>query len=268
MNQIKEIFDKYYYYRISVQEPEADIEFINNVYKELKSTSSLPTTLREDFCGTFSLCCEWVKLNHQNKAYGVDLDSEPIEYGMQQYYPQIPAAQKTNLAVLKEDVLTCKTDAVQILCALNFSYFIFKERQILKKYFHSALSNLSDDGLFIMDCFGGSECYGASEEETEDDENKYSYFWDQENFDPVTNEATFHIHFKKYGEQKREKLFTYNWRMWSLPEIKDLLKEVGFKKVHIFWEGSDDDGDGDGCFKRVTKGEDCESWIAYIVAEK
>ena len=56
--------------------------------------------------------------------------------------------------------------------------------------------------------------------------------------------------------------------MWSIPELKDILEEVGFKKVHVYWEGTDEDGDGDGEFKRVEKGEDCESWIAYLACEK
>ena len=43
-----------------------------------------------------------------------------------------------------------------------------------------------------MDIFGGSECYEANEEETEHDD--FSYFWDQDSYDPVTNEAMFYIH--------------------------------------------------------------------------
>ena len=42
--------------------------------------------IREDFCGTFSLCCEWVKAHHENRACGIDLDLEPIEYGKKNYY--------------------------------------------------------------------------------------------------------------------------------------------------------------------------------------
>ena len=48
----------------------------------------------------------------------------------------------------------------------------------------------------------------------------------------------------------------------------DLLEEVGFKNTHVYWEGTNEDGEGDGNFVRVTQGEECESWVSYIVSEK
>ena len=56
--------------------------------------------------------------------------------------------------------------------------------------------------------------------------------------------------------------------MWSIPELKDILEEVGFKKVNTYWEGTDEDGEGDGEFVLVDEGEDCESWVAYLACEK
>jgi len=105
-----------------------------------------------------------------------------------------------------------------------------------------------------------------NEEETE--HKGFSYFWDQDSFDPVTNFAEFYIHFKRKGEKKRKKVFSYQWRMWTIPEIRECMEEVGFQKTHVYWEGSDEDGDGNGEFKRVEQGEDCDSWVAYVVAEK
>ena len=73
---------------------------------------------------------------------------------------------------------------------------------------------------------------------------------------------------KRKGEKKRERVFSYDWRMWTIPELKEIMEDAGFKKVHVYWEGSDEDGDGDGEFTRVTQGEECESWVAYVVGEK
>ena len=53
-----------------------------------------------------------------------------------------------------------------------------------------------------------------------------------------------------------------------MPEIKDLLLEVGFSKVNTYWEGTTDDGEGDGDFFLADKGEDCDSWVSYIAALK
>ena len=56
----------------------------------------------------------------------------------------------------------------------------------------------------------------------------FSYFWDQTYYSPVTHFGKFHIHFKRRGEKKRQKVFSYDWRMWGLAEIKDILEEVDF----------------------------------------
>ena len=52
-------FDKYYYYHKSVQSPDVDVKFFDRVYKEMRGKEAL--SLKEDFCGTFSISCEWVK---------------------------------------------------------------------------------------------------------------------------------------------------------------------------------------------------------------
>ena len=124
--------------------------------------------------------------------------------------------------------------------SLNFSYFIFKERKVLKKYFQNVYDSLNEDGMYVLDIFGGSECQEANEQETEHDD--FSYSWDQDSFDPVTHHGQFYIHFQRNGEAKREKVFSYDWRMWTIPELRDLLEEVGFKTTSVYWEGTDDDG--------------------------
>src|SRR6185437_3225349 len=90
-------FDKYFYYRAAVQSPDADVEFLRDAYRELRGHR--PTTLREDFCGTFSICCEWVKLHSQNHAFGLDLDPEPVEYGRKHYLPLLTPNQRSRLQI-------------------------------------------------------------------------------------------------------------------------------------------------------------------------
>ena len=262
----REPFDKYRYYRLAVQSPETDVCFFRDRYCELNNGRQ-PQILREDFCATFSLCCEWVKLGNNYHAVGVDIATEPLDYGRQHYLSKMTAAQRTRVTVHQTDVLNAPAKA-DIICAVNFSYFYFKERTKLKKYLSRCLKTLRRRGLLILDCFGGSKCYEANEEETEDEELDYSYFWDQDNFDPITNHARFYIHFQRHGEAKRTKVFTYDWRMWSLAEINDLLQEVGFKKPLFYWEGTDDEGEGNGIFSPITQGEECEAWICYIIAQK
>jgi len=257
-------FDKYWYYNKSVQSADVDVVFFRKTFNELRGHD--PKVFREDFCGTFKLSCEWVKLNENFRSIGVDLDLEPIDYGKAHYLPKLSDDQQKRVEILQGNVLDTNLPKADIIAACNFSYFIFKQRSMLKQYFANCKDALNSEGLFVLDIFGGSECYEPNEEETEHDD--FSYFWDQDSYDPVTNEATFYIHFKPKGQKKVKKAFTYDWRLYSIPEIKDMLEDVGFQNVHVYWEGTDEDGEGDGEFQRVTKGEDCESWVAYIVAEK
>ena len=63
-------------------------------------------------------------------------------------------------------------------------------------------------------------------------------------------------------------VFVYNWRMWGMMELRDLLLEAGFSKTIGYWEGEDDDGGGDGDFFATDEAEQCEAWVTYIAALK
>lgn len=260
----KPAFDKYVYYNRAVQSPDVDCEFVYDCYKELRGTR--PYILREDFCGGFAVCCEWVKRHKKNRAIGIDLDPEPIEYGKTHYLPKLKLEQQWRVEIEQGSVLTANTSKADIVLALNFSYYLFKSRLMLRQYFTKARKALKKDGLFIIDCFGGKDAQEANEESNKFKD--FTYFWDQVHFDPMSNEALFHIHFKLKGEKKRrERVFTYDWRMWTIPELREVMMEAGFKRTHVYWEGTTKSGEGDGDFKRVDRGEECDGWIAYVVGE-
>ena len=54
----------------------------------------------------------------------------------------------------------------------------------------------------------------------------------------------------------------------SVDELRDMLLEAGFSDVTVYWEGEDEDGEGNGEFTPSASGEADLAWIAYIVAEK
>jgi hypothetical protein len=261
-------FDKYRYYMSSVQSPEEDMKFVNQAYRDARGPHAVANILREDFCGTFANCTAWVKQSDSKIAYGVDLDPEPLAWGRKNHFDPLTSGEKERLKIIQENVQSPELPFADVICGLNFSYFLFKERQELKRYFTNAFKTLNKDGIFLLDCFGGSSCMEPNEEETEYEDEGYSYYWDQDMFDPLNNHALFHIHFKRNGEPKREKVFSYDWRMWSVPEIRDLMIECGFTKVNTYWEGTTEDGEGDGEYVITEKGDDCESWVSYIVAVK
>jgi SAM-dependent methyltransferase len=259
----KVLFDKYDLYRRAVQSAENDVVFLRNTYKDLKGKN--PRVFREDFCGTFALSTEWIKLDPRHEAVGVDLDPEPMAYGKQHYLTLLKPDQQKRMRLIEGNVLDPQLPKADIVAAMNFSYFCFKQRDVLKKYFQNAYRTLNKDGIFLVDIFGGSQCYDAIEDKIK--HAGFTYYWDQTNYDPVTAEALFHIHFR-VGSKKIEQVFTYDWRLWTIPEIRELMQEAGFKKTHVYWEGTAKDGSGDGNFTRVDHGEACQSWIAYVVGEK
>lgn len=257
-------FDKYDYYLKSVQSPEDDVVFLGETYKKITGKSA--QTLTEDFCGTFSICCEWVKLNKKNQAIGIDLSKEPLEYGKKHILPKLSTEQKKRVKIINENVMSKNLPQTDLIAAMNFSYFLFKSRTELEKYFKGCYDRLGKNGVLFADCFGGSERGTDFEEEVAHD--NFSYYWHQKDFNPITNEANFAIHFKRKGEKKRKDVFKYDWRLWSLPEVREAMQAVGFKKTWIYWEGTDDDGEGDGEFTPTNIGEDCEGWIAYVIGLK
>lgn len=257
-------FDRYSYYLNAVQSPDVDCEFIEQAYRDSRGRS--PRSLREDFCGAFANSCEWVKRGRDRRAIAIDLDPDPLGYGKAHYLTKLSAHQAQRVHVINSSVLTVKAPRVDVTIALNFSYCLFKSRLVLKRYFKRVYQGLKPDGVFVLDCFGGPECQKANEEVTK--VGGFKYYWDQKNYDPVTNEAKFEMHFKRKGEKKRLNQFSYDWRIWTIPEIREVMQEVGFAKTHVYWEGTNRAGYGDGNFVRKTHGEpDCDAWVAYIVGE-
>ena len=136
-------------------------------------------------------------------------------------------------------------------------------------YFESVYNDLKDSGIFVIDLHGGPESIQELEEETEMDDESFTYVWDQDSINPITSEARLHIHFRFPDGSEMTNAFTYDWRLWGLTELQEILFDAGFKKADCYWEGTDEDGEsGDGIFSKTTKGEACLSYVAYLVAQK
>jgi hypothetical protein len=86
--------------------------------------------------------------------------------------------------------------------------------------------------------------------------------WEQECFNPVNNHAICHIHYRFPDGDELKRAFTYDWRVWSLPELVDLLHEVGFKNVDTWWDGNK----ADEMVPMKPTDENFESWLGYLVA--
>jgi SAM-dependent methyltransferase len=254
-------------YEKSVQNVEHEVEFLQGTFKEIRGRTA--HLFREDFCGTASTSCQWVRQGSDYQAIGVDIDSSVLDWGRQNRVSRLSATDQARISLIEGDVMSAETPPVDVLAAFNFSYFIFDTREKLRAYFKRAYAVLKDDGVFFVDLFGGPEAQQEQREKTK--YKRFTYIWHQAEFHPVTNYIRCHIHFRFKDGSKIKKAFTYEWRLWSAPEIREVLAEAGFSKSTLYWEGDDEDdedGEGNGEFTAEEKGEADLAWIAYIVAEK
>ncbi len=257
------VAEKYRLYESAVQCFENDINFINQEFK--KEFGKLPKFLREDFGGTGAMACGWVKQGKDRQARAIDLDDDPIKYGIENHYAALTTSEKRRMEYIKGNVLDQYEFVPDVIVAFNFSYFIFKSRKALLEYFTQVRKSLKSDGAFFLDIFGGTEARQLLEEETEHEE--FTYIWDCDSYNPLTDDCLYYIHFKTHADKKlHKKVFTYDWRMWGLPEITDILIDAGFSKVETYWEGEDGKGSGDGNFYRTKNAGNCESWVTYLMA--
>jgi SAM-dependent methyltransferase len=251
-------------YEKSVQNVEHEVEFLQTTFREIRGRTGY--LFREDFCGTASLSCEWVRQGGDFQAIGVDIDPSVLEWGRQNRVSRLSHADRARVSLIEGDVMSTDTPQVDVLAAFNFSYFIFDTRDRLREYFRRSYDALKDDGVFFVDLFGGPEAQQELKEKTK--YKRFTYIWHQAEFHPVTNYLRCHIHFRFKDGSKLKKAFTYEWRLWSAPEIREVLAEAGFRKSTLYWEGEDEDGEGNGEFTPEEKGDADLAWIAYIVAEK
>lgn len=265
---IAEQADRHHLYELSVQCAEAEIDFVEQTFKQRRKRSA--KSLREDFCGTANVCCEWVRRNKKHTAIGVDLDAEVLQWGRLNRVAQLSKGARSRVTLVEDNVLSASTGQVDVLLAMNFSYWLLRDRADLLKYLKTARRHLVKDGIMFMDAYGGYDSFREIQEEREIDDGGegFTYTWDQANFNPITNELECHIHFDFVDGSSIPEAFSYHWRMYTLPEIRDLLQEAGFSKVTVYWQGWDEDGEADGEFEPAEEAEADAGWICYIVAEK
>lgn len=256
--------DRHALYQLAVQDPTWEMELIENIFRQRRGRA--PQRLREDFCGTALSACEWVQRGRTHRAIGVDLDAEVLDWARTHNLVRLSPSAAKRLTLLQSDVLTADTGLADLVLAFNFSYWIFKERATLRQYFSRVRASLRPDGLFFLDAYGGHDAFREMRERQ--DFGRFTYIWDQAEYEPVTGDTTCHIHFAFPDGSRLRQAFTYHWRLWTLPELRELLAEAGFSKVTVYFEGTDSrTGEGNGEFVPAERGEADPAWIAYLVAE-
>jgi SAM-dependent methyltransferase len=255
--------DKFALYQLAVQSPVEDVRFLARLYRSLRGVE--PLHLREDFCGTALLCAAWVRGRNPRTAEGFDISRPTLEWGRRNNFP-ILGERAGRVRLFARDVRARSARQPDVRCAQNFSYFVFKRRRDLLRYFVSARADLAPGGIFVLDIYGGPDAMNE-EEDVREIEDGFTYVWDQVRYHPATGDYLAHIHFRFRDGSELRRAFTYDWRLWTLPEVKDALHDAGFRHVDSYWEGTDLAGEGgNGVFRRSPRGDNCPAWVTYLVA--
>ena len=145
-----------------------------------------------------------------------------------------------------------------VIAAQNFSFCTFKTRGDLLAYFRHARKNVKRKGVFVLDVLGGYETQQSPRREPRK-EDGFVYVWEHRRFDPVTQNGAFAIHFELRDGSVLKDAFTYDWRMWTIPEVREALVEAGFRKTEVWWE------EDDGRWRPRTSASPDAVWLAMVV---
>ena len=263
--------DKYVLYQQSVQAAKQDVYLFEKIYKEHFSHQQA-TVFREDFCGTAWLCTEWIKRNKvENIAVGVDIDQEPIGWGLKNNISTLGSA-SDSVFIYTEDVLKFDWDKnlskeaashrqllvtdddddneeegsethnatvkkAHIVCAYNYSTCLLHERSQLLQYFANVRKSMSpNNSIFLLDIPGGAKLSNGQERTKKTPNSQVVYMFEQESYNPCTDVVKFNIHFKFTSDQSiMRRAFSFQFRKWGIREVIECMKQVGFSDVAIYW---------------------------------
>lgn len=259
--------DKHRLYQLAVQDPPFEVEFALKHYKKRRGRS--PELLREDFCGTAAVACEWVRTHASRRAIGLDLDQPTLEWARAHNVAALGAA-ADRVDLRCQDVRSVTSPKADVIQAFNFSSYLLFPQPTLVQYLKLARRSLAPGGIFMIDGYGGWESQQVMKEHRtiESPEGTFGLVWDQAAFNPVQNRALCHIHFEFKGGKTWKRAFTYDWRMYSPPEICDALEAAGFHNIEVFWDFADSEKTSDFRPASNVKVENCPGWIFYVIADR
>lgn len=264
--------DRHLLYAPAVQDVAHDLIVIDRIYRGLRGRT--PRDLREDFCGTAALACAWAERGPTRRAWGVDLHGATLAWGRRRRLAHLGEA-AARVTLVHADVRRVSRPAVDVIAALNFSYWVFHQRATLAGYFRAARRSLAPGGILILDAFGGSETMqtmsesrtiAASRGPGGERVPRFRYVWEQSYFNPVDHRLRCHIHFRLRDGRELRRAFSYDWRFWTPPELRELLAEAGFRDAQVYVQDWDERADEPlATYTRRQRFENQLTWLAFVV---
>lgn len=266
------MLDKYDLYELCVQSPLRDARFLRAIH------GNNPTILGEDFSGGGAISRQWVSIVPGGKAIAVDRDPEPLQR----------LQGRIGITVVCDDV-TRATQKADIIADLNFSICEIHARAALVAYFKHVLSRLKRGGTFVADIYGGTDAYYTgtlSQKKNGPAGERITYDWEQRTTDPLTSRVVNAMHFRVFPAAPKGKAkatrdansktvrfkdaFVYDWRLWSIAELREALSEAGFRSTEVFARFADATDNEDNLYVSPVASPDelGDSYSVYVVGRK
>ncbi len=227
--------DRHDLYELCVQSPRHVVDLLRGVH------GGDPRVLAEDFCGTAGVSREWVR-RRGCSAIGTDIDQAVLDRAGSHLAPHLRLQQAD---LLHEPRRVERTDVIFVG---NFSIGEIHERRDLVRYLARCMGRLNPGGVFVCDTYGGESAFrlgAVTRKHVAPDGSVVQYTWEQRRADPATGRVENVLHFRvqRAGEVVLDlpEAFVYRWRLWSVPELRDAMMEVGFAgtSVHQSLEEAD-----------------------------
>lgn len=216
--------DRHQLYELCVQSPPELVVQLVAIH------GGSPRVLGEDFCGTAAISVEWTRRVSGGRAVAVDRDAATLARVPEHHAIEIVAGD----VVGDTDP---KRHAADVIWAGNFSIGEWHTRESLLAYLRHARLRLNAGGVVACDIYGGESAFLAGSVDVEHplpDGRVVVYTWEQRAADPLTGRVRNAIHFTIDGEPVLRDAFTYDWRLWSVPELRDAFAEAGFGATNVY----------------------------------
>lgn len=270
-------------YRWATQDPDAQVAVLAEIYRRLHPGREA-LVLREDFSGNAADATAWVAAGRNRQALAVDNDAPTCAFA-EQRARRLLGKRAGRIRFVCDDVHAVSPPAVEaadIVSALNFSTFYFHRASALTRYFEHARRALADDGVLILNAFGGPGAMRAhTDRHTITPQRErgrsealpvFQYQWQQRGYDACSGRIDCRIHFEvadpssPAATRRIDDAFRYDWRLWTLPELIQALRDAGFRRAQVWRHMLQDHRGGQRVFLGPVRSiRDTETWVAYVV---
>lgn len=251
--------DRHRLYELAVQAPDRDARWLTRWFR--RAAGRPLRHLREDFAGTAAIARAFVQGGADRRALAVDADPPTVRAAARAAAAALTAEQQRRLRICCADVRQIAAPRADLTLAANFSYCVFHARAELLGYLRSARAGLRRGGFLLLDVQGGGLLQRPFAERHR--HRGFAHIWEQRAFDPIRHRIDCRIHFEFADGSVRRDAFVYDWRLWTLPELQDLLTEAGFVDLQVLWQEP-----RTGEFRRCRRAPAAPNWLAFVAGRR